>query len=329
LVKKSDWKKAIILIVVILTVSYLVGTNPVLAIEIIGANSGLRVSVDEIPVQTDDLAPGDTKTSTMTIYIDPESETSSLPVWIRAEIVETVLGLYGGNLDDKLNLTVIHENGKVLHDGPVSKFNKNVEVGYVHKGEPVDLTFTIHLPGESTGNEYQGASMKVKWIITTQYTPPVTPTPSPEPTPTPGPSPTPPPPPPPPPPGSVTPTPPPPGSVTPTPPEAPSPPPEAPPEEDITPEPSPTPGPDEPDVQVTPTEAPEIVDIEDEETPAGASEPEKEKEPGSDETELIIIQEEELPKGLPKTGEVPPIIFFGLGAGVLYAGITLNRKKNK
>lgn len=279
MVKKSDWKKAIILIVVILTVSYLVGTNPVLAIEIIGANSGLKVSIDEIPVQTDDLAPGDTKTSTMTIYIDPESETSSLPVWIRAEIVETVLGLYGGNLDDKLNLTVIHENGKVLHDGPVSKFNKNVEVGYVHKGEPVDLTFTIHLPGESTGNEYQGASMKVKWIITTQYTPPVTPTPSPEPTPTPG--------------------------------------------------PSPTPGPDEPDVQVTPTEAPEIVDIEDEETPAGASEPEKEKEPGSDETELIIIQEEELPKGLPKTGEVPPIIFFGLGAGVLYAGITLNRKKNK
>ncbi|NLK68599.1 MAG: hypothetical protein GX283_05500 [Clostridiaceae bacterium] len=53
------------------------------------------------------------------------------------------------------------------------------------------------------------------------------------------------------------------------------------------------------------------------------------EEASYDETEVIIIQEDEVHKTLPKTGEIPPIIFYGLGAGVIYAGIKLNQKKQK
>jgi len=294
---KRDCKKAILILVVLLAVFCMADINPIHAIEVVGANTGLRVNVSDVLVPTDNLAPGDTKTSTMTISIDPESNTSSLRVWIRAEIIEYVLGKevngIRGNLDDKLVLTVTHKNGKVLHNGPISKFNENVLIGDIKRGNRVDLTFTVHLPGETTGNEYQGSSLTVKWIITAQYESPVTPTPT----------------------------------------ERPLSPPTRPPSRSVTTIPTQPPaeptGPIVPTEQVTPTAAPEIIDVEDEETPAGPGKPDIYDDPADDETEIIIIKEEEIPKGLPKTGEVPPILFYGLGAGAIYAGIKLNHKKRK
>ena len=294
---KRDCKKAILILVVLLAVFCMADINPIHAIEVVGANTGLRVNVSDVLVPTDNLAPGDTKTSTMTISIDPESNTSSLRVWIRAEIIEYVLGKevngIRGNLDDKLVLTVTHKNGKVLHNGPISKFNENVLIGDIKRGNRVDLTFTVHLPGETTGNEYQGSSLTVKWIITAQYESPVTPTPT----------------------------------------ERPLSPPTRPPSRSVTTIPTQPPaeptGPIVPTEQVTPTAAPEIIDVEDEETPAGPGKPDIYDDPADDETEIIIIKEEEIPKGLPKTGEVPPILFYGLGAGAVYAGMKLNQKKRK
>jgi len=305
--KKSS--KSILIAIMILIGCMAVGSINAYAVEVVGENTGLRVKLSDIPVDTDNLNPGDTKTSTMTIYIDPNSTTSSLRVWIRSEIVENILGkeVNGnrGNLDDRLVLSVTHENGKVIHNGAISKFDKNVEVGYIQKGDPVDLTFTVHLPGETTGNEYQGASMKVKWIITAQYEPSVTPTPTNPPLSPPTEPPT----------RRVTTIP------TPTPTLTPTTTPTQPPAEPTRPA--------EPTKQVTPSPTPVIVEIEDEDTPVGPGEPDKSVKPGNDETELIIIKEEEIPKGLPKTGEMPPILFYGLGAGAIFAGIKLNQKSRK
>ncbi|ANX01205.1 hypothetical protein CSTERLE_06290 [Thermoclostridium stercorarium subsp. leptospartum DSM 9219] len=269
------------------------------AIEVVGTDTGLRVELSGNPVPTGNLTPGDTKTSMMTISIEPESGASSLRVWIRSEIVESIPGkdVNGiiGNLDDRLILTVTHEDGRVLHNGPISKFNENILVGDIRKGEPVDLTFTVHLPGETTGNEYQGASLKVRWILTAQYDrrPSDTPTVPP---------------------------------ISPT---------IKPPSQSVTPVPS-QPPPDEAGEQNQPDisqETPETVEIEDEEIPASFGEPDgyDNDEPGNDanETEIIIIEDGEIPKGLPKTGELPPIVFFGVGACIIYAGIRLNRNKAK
>lgn len=319
----TDYIHVISLIVILVAVCA-AGVRPVYAIEVIGENTGLRVKLSDDPVSTDNLNPGDTKSSVMTIYIDPASETSSLRVWIRAEIVDYKLGKevngIRGNLDDRLILTVTHENGKVLHNGPISKFNENVLVGDIRKGDPVDLTFTVHLPGETTGNEYQGASLKVKWIITAQYDKPsVTPAPTPSSAPTPTPGPTEPP----------VPTDIPAPTITPIPTEPPVITPSEPPSHDITPVPSerPTEAPPESEKPtITPAETPGIFEIEDEEIPVGPGEPEEDDKPGDDETKLIII-EEEIPKGLPKTGEMHPILFYCAGALAIYAGIRLNRKK--
>ena len=118
------------------------------------------------------------------------------------------------------------------YNGSISKFNENVLIGDISE-VTVDLTFTVHLPGETTGNEYQGSSLTVKWIITAQYESPVTPTPT----------------------------------------ERPLSPPTRPPSRSVTTIPTQPPaeptGPIVPTEQVTPTAAPEIIDVEDEETLQG------------------------------------------------------------
>lgn len=257
----------IISAMVFLAVSMIsLGSLNAYAIEVIGAETGLRVNVSGILAPTDNLAPGDTETSSMTISLDPVSEVqaSSLPVWLKSEMVGSTRGRGGGNLDDRLELTVTHQNGKELYKGPVSGFQNAVKVGDIPKGGSVDVTFSVHLPGSATGNEYQAASLKVKWIVITEYVPEPTPTSTNPPSGKP--------------PRRVTPTP-----ITPT------------------PTPSPAPTPKEPDLP-----------------------------PAEPDENIIEIQEELIPGGsLPKTGELPPILFYCLGAGIVYVGIRLNKNTGK
>ena len=262
-----------------------IGINPVYAIEVEGANTGLTVRVSETLVPTDNLVPGDTKSSTMTISFIPASgiDASSLPVWLKAEITGKTLGKGGGDLDDKLELTITHENGTVLYKGSISGLSSVVEVGRVEKNDSIDLTFTVHLPGEETDNAYQAASLKVKWIVITSYT----------------------------------------DSPTPQRPRPPRPPAE--PTTTVI-----TIVPTEPPVEPTPTEPPEEVEVEDEPIPGGVpQEPAEEDKPDEPEPDIVIIEDEIVPTGLPKTGEFPPILFYGLGAGFIYAGYRLSKKKEK
>ena len=113
---KSKSPLSILIAVMILLGCMAMGSTNADALEVAGENTGLRIKVSDVLVETDNLGPGDTKSSTMTIFIDPESETSSLRVWLKAEIYKNVLGkeVNGkrGNLDDRLILTITHENGK-------------------------------------------------------------------------------------------------------------------------------------------------------------------------------------------------------------------------
>ena len=58
-----------------------------------------------------------------------------------------------------------------------------------------------------------------------------------------------------------------------------------------------------------------------------------EGEPGEPEgEELVPLEEEEVPGGpvkLPKTGETPPFLFYGLGLTLVAGGVALGRKRNK
>jgi len=281
--------KSILITFVFLAAFCVTGINPAYAIEVEGAHTGLTVSVSETLMPTDNLVPGDTKSSTMKISFVPESgiEASSLPVYLKAEISEKTLGKGGGDLDDKLELTITHENGTVLYKGSISGLSSVVEVGRVEKNDSIDLTFTVHLPGEETGNAYQAASLKVKWIVITNYTRPSRPSPRPRP---------------------------------PRPPAEPT-------TTVITIVPTESP------VEPTPTEAPEEVDVGDEPVPGGVpqvpAEEDKPEEPDEPEPDIVIIEDEIVPTGLPKTGELPPLMYYGLGAGFIYAGYRLSKKKEK
>ena len=76
--------------------------------------------------------------------------------------------------------------------------------------------------------------------------------------------------------------------------------------------------------------------IEEEEVPGGPLVPgggPPEGEPGEPEgEELVPLEEEEVPGGpvkLPKTGETPPFLFYGLGLTLVAGGVALGRKRNK
>ena len=70
--------------------------------------------------------------------------------------------------------------------------------------------------------------------------------------------------------------------------------------------------------------------MEDEPIPGGVpQEPAEEDKPEEPEPDIVIIEDEIVPTGLPKTGEFPPILYYGLGAGFVYAGYRLSKKKEK
>jgi uncharacterized repeat protein (TIGR01451 family) len=73
----------------------------------------------------------------------------------------------------------------------------------------------------------------------------------------------------------------------------------------------------------------DIIIIPDDPTPEGPAIPLEPQYPEEDETNTnIIIDEEEIPFGtaLPKTGEVAPILFYGLGTFIAAMGARLRRK---
>jgi len=80
-----------------------------------------------------------------------------------------------------------------------------------------------------------------------------------------------------------------------------------------------------------------LIPIEEEEVPAaplepGEGAPEWEPEDKSEEEKLVPLEEEEVPGGpvkMPKTGERPPLLFYGLGLTLVAGGLALGRKRAK
>lgn len=160
---------AAITAIIILAVSFvlLLSSQDTFALVVVGEEYGLRVHLSEEYVPTDILNPGDTKTSIMTISNTGEVS-SSLPAYLKTEITGSSPGFGGGNLDDKLNLTIKRNSGEELYNGPFSGLAREIELGSIETGKPTNLEFTVHLPG-STSNEYQAASLSVKWEVRTNY----------------------------------------------------------------------------------------------------------------------------------------------------------------
>ncbi len=146
------------------------GTRETGALEIIGEELGLKVDFDDEYVPTDNLNPGDTKSSKLIITNTGEAA-SSLPIYLKADIIESRPGLGGGRLDDQLEATLIDSDNNVLFSGTVGDLEQAVMAGTVNKDEPKEITFAVHLPGRTTTNEFQSADLSFKLIIIAEAVP--------------------------------------------------------------------------------------------------------------------------------------------------------------
>ena len=281
----------VLITALILSFSFILHKQEAYALVVVGEDYGLRAHVSDEEIPTNNLNPGDTKSSVMTISNTGEV-TSSLPAFLKTQITKRDLGLGGGDLDDRLNLTIRDPDDNVLYDGPISGLDSALPLGDIIAGDPLDLTFLVHLPGAATGNAYQGASLHVKWTVITEYSPVNTPTPTPTDT---------------------------------SPPDKTEPPEETNPPERTEP-PKKTVPPERtqpPEVTFQPTATVPSVVIEEEDIPGSEAE--------VSEISEVSLDDEQVPGGggLPKTGEIAPILFYTLGLLFVGLGIYLRRRKKK
>lgn len=127
-----------------------------------GKDCGLRVDVAPNYVDVTNLNPGDNKDSYLTVHNDGEGQlTYYFDIAKTGGIKGMYRGLTGGELDEKLVLTV-ERQGVTLYSGPVSGFSK-LNMGSLAAGGSQQIDIKVHLPGAETGNEYQGASVTIKF----------------------------------------------------------------------------------------------------------------------------------------------------------------------
>ena len=145
------------------------------AVVIVGEDVGLRVALSNVPTPTDNLNPGDTKTSIMTIS---NEGSFSLPITLTGSITNRALGRGGGDLDKQLTIKVLNPNDEIVYEGSMSGMSTPIPLGSLAPSGSKDLRFMVNFP-EDTPNAYQASSLTVQWTVTapTPYYPPVIPPP--------------------------------------------------------------------------------------------------------------------------------------------------------
>jgi hypothetical protein len=131
-----------------------------------GGNSGLNIEVLSKAVDTSNLSPGDVNSSSLKLT---NTGNNSLTVYIKTNIKEEK-SLKSSHLADIMTLA-IKDGSQVIVDGLFREVaNKdNILIGKMAPGAIKTIGFDTELPLQA-GNDYQGATMKVEWIFTTQST---------------------------------------------------------------------------------------------------------------------------------------------------------------
>ena len=165
-------KKPIKLITTVLLATLLLGLGAVPAkatrgtgYEIVGESNGLVIEAPLNPEDTDNLNPGDRKHSRLILT---NTNSRAVTVYIRTVIVDEDTPPGGKPLAEGMFLT-IKDGDKEIFSGTFRDADEegNISLGSMAYGEEKLLHFYADFP-KDCGNEYQGASMKVQWVFTTQ-----------------------------------------------------------------------------------------------------------------------------------------------------------------
>lgn len=165
------FKKTIKLITLVLLASLLVlGMAPAKVLggtgyKIEGESNGLIIASPLDPEDTGNLGPGDQKHSRLKLT---NTNTSPVTVYIRTVIVDEDTPPDGKPLAEGMFLT-IKDGDKEIFSGTFGDAHEegNISLGSMEHQDEKIMDFYADFP-EDSGNEYQGASMKVQWVFTTQ-----------------------------------------------------------------------------------------------------------------------------------------------------------------
>lgn len=126
---------------------------------------GLEVEIPQKTVDLGNLNPGERKES----YIKVTNKGSgNMTLFIRTNMMDETT-VNGGYLADAMKLTIKDGRNMIADDlfrNVVD--NGSIFIGTLAPGTSKILDLSTYLPGDETGNEYQGAYMKVSWTFVTQ-----------------------------------------------------------------------------------------------------------------------------------------------------------------
>lgn len=290
--------------------SLIIGTFNMLAIskayainlQIVGDQEGLEVIPSGVGLfDLENLNPGDTKEEKIDIK---NNYTSPFKVYMRTERKSPEPQIGEADLFNQLILTVYLGNTKIYSGSMEDYAPSNISLGNFNPNTAKTLRAIVYLPGRETGNEFQGKSLSVNWYFTAQLDDSEEPETPEEPE------------------DSGTPT----ESNRPTRPSRPSRPEQSvPPKEESIEEVEEEIPEGIPEV-VEPEDDPEIEIIE-EEVEQKLPESPKELEKLDIEDKEVEVDEKPLQSKMPKTGELPVIIYYGLGTALVGLGINTGRRK--
>lgn len=151
------------ILMVLLTASTLLvfaGPRRSFAIVVDSGNCGLVVETSDVPVDTGNLNPGDTKASYL---IAKNTKETPLNYWFNIEMTSRSVGFYPGlegrSLDEVLQITVKRSDAILFH-GLVSEFVE-LDMGKLAGNAEERIDIIAYLDGPGVGNEYQGAGVAV------------------------------------------------------------------------------------------------------------------------------------------------------------------------
>ena len=163
---KAVYLRLIIFILVLIIVAAFYTKVEAKTIELTGSEKGLYVTSDNNELfNIVNFNPGQTVKSNLTIKNNYSEE---FDLFFKPRRVSEAVLEGEPDLEKQLKLTVKYK-GKDIYNGNMSDFDNaddSIALGTFSPGETQNIDVTVYLPGEETGNEFQGKSVKTEWVFT-------------------------------------------------------------------------------------------------------------------------------------------------------------------
>lgn len=130
-------------------------------------SSGLQVTARQPDVDISNLNPGDSLNASLLLE---NTGPYTLTVYLQTKI-DSEISPMGGALADQMELTIDDGDSSFCRDDTFRNAAAKaiIPIGVLKPGGKKQLSFNAGLPGATTDNRWQGASLQVEWIFTSTY----------------------------------------------------------------------------------------------------------------------------------------------------------------